>query len=82
VQCPTFHIVENLGPELNSITHRDRVGVLQRFLRAGQNVQPTKNYATSLAAIPICDLVGAPGKGEVDADPNNLWQGLAGWWPL
>ena len=64
---------------MNAIAYRDRIGILQRLLGAGQHVEPAQNNATALLAIPICELIGTPGKGEMHGDAHHMRYGIRGW---
>ena len=64
---------------MNSIADCDRVGIPQRFLRTRQNVEPAQDNATALLAIPICELVGTSGEGEMHRDPNYMRYGISRW---
>jgi len=64
---------------LNSIANCNRIGILKGFLGTRQNVEPAQDNATALLAIPMCELIGTTGEGEMHRDPNYMRYGISGW---
>ncbi len=81
-QCPSLKVAQDLGPELNTITDRDHIGVRSNVLRTAQHVQPSKhNHCTSLAK-PASELVSPAGKRQVHRDAHDGRERVRRWRPL
>jgi hypothetical protein len=73
-QRVSLYVFKNLGPELYAVTDGNRVGILAGLIRAGQYMQAAEHDAAALPAIPVSQLIGAPGKRQMDGDTYDLWQ--------
>ncbi len=65
-------VLENTGPELNTVADRDRIGVLGRFFGHCHDMQPAEHDSRTPAPVPIRELVGSICKRQVNRNGHEL----------